>query len=223
MYTIFTTMSEINKSFYLKRLNKSYLQFFNYFNLNKDLKNELFDYYAIVDGIISEADYKNEFPLLSNVKFVNNYPVLGIKSNTRFFAGWKRSFKVGLQTLSNVEKLLYVDNDCKILNFNKIFYFLNKPANFASNMRNDEHPDWMETSLIVINDVESRRFIIDFYSNDENVFNETNGDATEVQVGKILKPEFVFNSRRTFSRSLRFTDYSLDFLSNYWHFNAELN
>lgn len=220
-YHIFTTICEINKNFYLKR----FVNCLNVIKTNDELWNNS-KIYAIVDGKI-ERDYIDiNYPILKNVEFINNEPILGIKSGTCYFPGWKRSFKVGLENLKNVEKLMFIDNDVKILKFNKIIDCLNTCGkNFSAFGNNSNSWPHIDTSLMIINDKPSRLKMIQYYEDDKNVFNK-DGLITEDQVNLNLNPLHAFFTQRienvNYLKETKYQMFDFDFLAAYWHKNNEI-
>lgn len=223
-YHIFTTISEINKDFYLKRL----INCLNVIKTNEELWNNS-KFYAIVDGRIKigeeiNSTYKFKDSILKNVEFIDNEPILGIKSNTCYFPGWKRSFKVGLQLLKDVDRLMFIDNDVKILKFDKIIECLNIIGeNFSAFGNNSNSWPHIETSLMIINNKQSRLNMIKYYENDENIFNK-NGLITEDQVDLNLKPHNVFLTQRIENTNYleEHKKFNFDFIAAYWHKNTEI-
>lgn len=218
-YNIFTTICEFNKDFYLKR----FVNCLNVIKTNDELWNNS-KIYAIVDGKIEREYIDINYPILRNVEFINNEPILGIKSKTSYFPGWKRSFKIGLSILKDVDRLMFIDNDVKILKFDKIIKCLNiEGKNFSAFGNNSTNWPHIDTSLMIINDKLSRLNMIKYYENNENVFNNT-GLITEDQVNLNLKPDHVFFTQRI--ENINFLDkyktIDFDFIAAYWHKNNEI-
>lgn len=154
---IMCTCAEFNSEVYLKYVAQWIEQF-----------KGTIDLYVINDGEVCNQQLESS-GILGKVHFVNLSPALGRKG-FGIFPGFCRSLAKGLEISLKYKYFALVENDLKLLNtnkFRKLLYAENQC--FSGYSRQNA---FIESSLVIINDVRIREEIYRYYSIPENQFKD---------------------------------------------------
>lgn len=175
------TCAEINANKYLKYISDWVKQFDG---IDADL-------YVINDGYVSNEQLEAH-KLSNKIQFVNLQPILGRKSLS-VFPGFCRSFAKGLEISLQYEAFALVENDLKILSKKKFIHYLNKSGIYTGYSNRYK---LVESSLIILNNNERRKELMEFYSNIENQ-NSNHWVENHIENSlKLKKHNFVFIGER---------------------------
>ena len=190
-FAIFCTAAEKEQEKYIGRVLHWYDMVYPMFRMDTD-------FFCFVDGTL------NSTPSLNNLHFISFSPSLGRKT-MQIFPGLKRSFGEALKYLEDYEFLMFIENDTKLLNFNRILQYRDKPGLYSSI---DKKWNFTETRFMILNDKESRRKLMSYYLSDEGM-NET--CLFEETMSK-YPFKYVFQSKRSDGDFIDLTKENLDYI-----------
>jgi hypothetical protein len=166
---IMCTCAERNSELYLKYI-KDWIEQYNTIQYNTIQYNTIqynIDLYVINDGYVSSRQLE-EYGI-KNVNFINLCPALGRKSLS-IFPGFCRSLAEGLKFSLQYKYFAIVENDLKLLSINKFNKLLHTKNRCFSGY--SQQNKFIESSLLIINDINVRKEILSYYSIPENQFKE---------------------------------------------------
>lgn len=190
---IFCTCCEYNKEYYIKRVYNWYKQILN----NISLMRYYPDLYVFVDGNISNEDIIKINPELLKLNWINLTPMLGRKDIWRF-PGWKRSFNTALNYGLNYNYLVHIESDILLLKPEKIISKFTDTGYFCGWCKTHK---FIESSLMILNDKNNNKKLIERYSNINNLNESIDFERTLMH---LFKWNIIFNGDRIEGQQQRY-------------------
>lgn len=190
-FAIFCTAAEKDQEKYIARVLHWYDMLWPVF------KNDT-DFFCFSDGALSSP------PSRERLRFISFFPALGRKS-INVFPGYKRSFGEALRMLEDYEFVMLIENDVKILNFNRVLEFREKPGLYSSI---DKKWSFIETGFMILNDREQRKKMKEHFLSEDGINEDTLFESTLSK----YPFEYVFQSRRAEGAVIDTSKESLDYI-----------